>query len=213
MSRWLWLAVGLLVLSGSAALRAVCFRNFHVPTGAMANTIVPGDFLFADMVAYGVRFPFTDHVLFGERLPARGDIIVFRFPEDRTRMFIKRVIGLPGETLAVRGRGVYIGGRLLPESYTLFDMPFGEPESAAASPRPRLEDAEPGDAPVTSYGPVKVPERSLFVMGDNRYNTRDSRYWGFLPLDDVRGKAWRIYFSRDPSTNEIRWGRIGQALR
>jgi signal peptidase I len=149
-------------------------------------------YLVANKAAYGVRLPLLPSV-FGASVPARGDVIVFLFPEDRERMFIKRVIALPGEEVEVREKTVYIEGRALVEPYARFGAEYGLPRYG--------------------FGPERVPADSLFVLGDNRDNSRDSRFWGFLPLADVRGRATTVYFSWDKTVSRVRWDRIGRAIR
>ena len=156
----------------------------------MAPTVMLGDYVVANMVAYGVRLPFVSEVFFGPRVPHRGDVVVYRFPEDPSRMFLHRVIGLPGEQLEIRDKTVLIDGRPLEETYTLF-----------------AEDAHRG------FGPERVPDGHLFILGDNRDNARDSRFWGFLKVEEVRGKVWRIYFSKNLQDGGVRWDRIGRVIR
>jgi signal peptidase I len=179
-------ALPALLFVGAAAR----FRAFSVPTGAMTPAILPGDRIFADMAAYGSHHEGGS----ATAVPRRGDIIVFLYPEDRRRYFVERVIGLPGETIEIRDRAVYVDGRRLDEPYASFLDDDTVPE--------RL-----------GWGPLEVPGDSLFVLGDNRDNSRDSRYWGFLPLTDVRGRARVVYFSWDAAEGRVRWERLGLALR
>ncbi|HVZ21351.1 MAG TPA: signal peptidase I, partial [Vicinamibacterales bacterium] len=129
----------------------------------------------------------------------RGDILVFKYPEDPNRDFIKRTIGLPGETVELRNKVVYINGKPLDEPYVHFLFPADGAESTPFDVR-------------QNYGPVTVPPDHYFMMGDNRDNSEDSRYWGFMPRDYVKGKALFIYFSLDENTpglfTNVRWGRI-----
>jgi signal peptidase I len=175
-----------------SAFRTACVQTFQVPTGAMDPTIAPGDYILANKAAYGVRLPLMSSV-HGESVPARGDVIIFLFPEDRERMFIKRVIGLPGEEVEVREKTVYVDGRALAEPYARFGAEHGSSRYG--------------------FGPERVPPDSLFVLGDNRDNSRDGRFWGFLPLADVRGSATLVYFSWDAKASRVRWERIGRAIR
>jgi len=218
-----WTVFVVFSMVGLVGVRLFWLRPFKIPTGAMEKTILIGDCLLADMRAYGVRMPFTEQLLFGEKQPQRGDLIVFRFPEDPSRLFIKRVIGLPGETVAMRGPGVYINGRLLPESYALHGGgPFSEPAPLRERLPERLEDAaaDPENT-FRNYGPETVPAEALFVLGDNRDNSRDSRFWGFLPLHHVRGRVWCVYFSQEGARGassqqglgKVRWSRIGHRPR
>jgi signal peptidase I len=195
----------------------VRYQPFKIPTGAMQKTLLIGDHLWADNWAYDVRIPFLGKVLWVRREPQRGDVVTFLYPEERTRVFIKRVIGLPGETVAVRGKAVYIDGHLLKENYTYFGGGYGgEPVlEAAVAPEalPSLGEGEDEDeSPSTHFGPALVPAGHLFVMGDNRDNSKDSRYWGFLSRADLRGQAARLYWSQDPRRGTIRFRRIGQRI-
>jgi signal peptidase I len=205
---------GALLILGLVSLR-LRFQPFKMPTGGMEKTLLIGDHFLADNWAYDIRVPFSPTVLYARRNPQRGDIITFRFPEDRTRVFIKRVIGLPNETVAVRGHAVYIDCQLLkddPHAY-FFDS-RGEPvqeQVVAPNDLPIDGDADSHDA-VQHFGPVTVPEGHVFVMGDNRDNSRDSRYWGFLPREDVLGRASFIYWSQDRDTGEARFGRLGRRI-
>jgi signal peptidase I len=135
----------------------------------------------------------------------RGDVIVFKYPEQPDRDFIKRVIGLPGETVELRNKKVYIDGKPLDETYVHFIFP---PEENGESAAPDLPDFDL----TRTYGPVTVPERHYFMMGDNRDNSQDSRYWGFMPLDYVKGKALFVYFSLGDSPggllSNVRWKRM-----
>jgi signal peptidase I len=201
------------MVAGLVASRGLGYRAFQLPSVGMSKSVLRGDYLAADTMAYGLRIPLSSFVLF-ERRPQRGDIVVFRYPKDRKLVFIQRVVGLPGEQVAVRGAGVYIDGRLLAETYA----GFGGSLSTEPAPWPeplaeRLEDAVAGEGRARHYGPETVPAGHIFVLGDNRDHSLDSRYWGFVPLADVRGRAARVYFSRDPDTGRVRWERIGGALR
>jgi len=185
----------------SQALLTSVMKTAKVPTGGMERTVLVGDYIFVDMTAYGLRVPFTTYTVL-VRSPQRGDVIVFLFPEDRRRMFLKRVIGLPGETVEVRDTIVSIDGKTLPEAYAFFEAPHA--------------------AGHKGFPPERVPPGHLFVLGDNRDNSRDSRYWGFLPLSDVLGEAKGVYFSHElsrddrpgkPALEPIRWNRIGSLIR
>jgi signal peptidase I len=165
----------------------------------MEPTLLIGDHLLSDRMAYGYRLPLLDRPLSAPRLPTRGDVVIFLFPEDRTRMFIKRVVGLPGETVELRDRVVSIDGRPLDEPYVKYLQPPREPDEP---PRP-----------TDDWGPETVPPSHLFVLGDNRDNSKDSRYWGFVPVEDLRGKAKLVYLSLDEREGAIRWSRTGHVIR
>jgi signal peptidase I len=168
----------------------------------MENTLLVGDFLFVNKFLYGAKIPFTDSRLPGLREPRRGDIIVFKFPLDPRRDFIKRAIGLPGDTLEIRNRVVYVNGRPLEEPYVhSSDDRVRPPGLIDPASIPRAGNAD-------NYGPVRVPEGHLFMMGDNRQNSEDSRYWGFLDENLIKGKALIIYMSWDHERHRPRFGRI-----
>ncbi len=162
----------------------------------MEPTLLVGDHLLVNKFIYGIRIPYTDIKLFQYKKPERGDIIVFIFPKDRSKDFIKRVIGTQGEKVAIVHNKIYINDKLIDDPWGRFIMP-----------RTSIED----------YGPVRVPESSLFVMGDNRDNSQDSRFWGFVKLNEVKGKAFIIYFSWDSNARDllhkIRWMRFGKLIR
>jgi signal peptidase I len=158
-------------------------RAYKIASGAMKPTLEGGDRILVDF-------------LYDRERVKRGDILVFRFPQDESRDFIERVIGLPGERVEVRGRTVYINGSPLEEPYARYDD-FG--------PQGQFEGRE-------RFGPVRVPEGHLFMMGDNRDNSLDSRAWGFLNMDKVRGEAIVIYWSWDGGNTSVRWSRLGKLL-
>src|SRR6187397_2924562 len=167
-------------------IRTFVVQAFKIPTGSMENNLLIGDHLLVNKFVFGPTESALERTLLPIGTIQRGDIVVFKYPEEPERDFIKRVIGLPGETLEVREKKVYINGSPLVEPYAHYLQP-------AASPSEYHE--------VTSfdvrerYGPVTVPAGQYFVMGDNRDNSQDSRYWGFLPRDYVKGKALVIYWS------------------
>jgi len=177
-------------------IRAFIVQAFKIPSSSMEPTLLVGDHLLVNKFIYGIRIPYTDVKLFQYKKPGRGDIIVFIFPKDRSKDFIKRVIGTEGEKVAIVHNKIYINDKLIDDPWGHFTLS-----------RPSIED----------YGPVRVPESSLFVMGDNRDNSQDSRFWGFVQLNEVKGKALIIYFSWDSNAqdllNKIRWTRFGKLIR
>ncbi len=177
-------------------IRAFIVQSFKIPSSSMEPTLLVGDHLLVNKFIYGIRIPYTDTKLLQYKKPGRGDIIVFIFPKDRSKDFIKRVIGTEGEKVTIVHNKIYINDKLIDDPWGRFTMP-----------RTSIED----------YGPVRVPENSLFVMGDNRDNSQDSRFWGFVKLNEVKGKAFIIYFSWDSTAqdllNKIRWTRFGKLIR
>jgi signal peptidase I len=164
-------------------VRTWVVQAFKIPTGSMENNLLVGDHLLVNKFRYGPTTTKLEEMLLPVDSIHRGDVVVFKYPEDPERDFIKRVIGLPGETIEVRQKKVYVNGKPLDEPYVHFLQPAGE-----------YGEFAPFDVR-EQYGPVTVPEGHYFVMGDNRDNSQDSRYWGFLPRDYVKGKALLVYWS------------------
>ena len=187
-------------------VRTFVVQAFKIPTGSMENNLLIGDHLLVNKFVFGLEPSALERTLLPVRDIRRKDIVVFKYPEDPERDFIKRVIGLPGETLELKEKKVYINGTPLDEPYVHFLFPV---------------DATSGDLGEgtfdvrRSYGPVTVPEGHYFMMGDNRDNSQDSRYWGFMPQEYVKGKALFVYFSFGEGDSglsgllgNVRWGRI-----
>ncbi len=170
-------------------VRALVIQAFRIPTGSMEQTLLVGDYLLVNKFLYGARIPFVDVKLPAIREPQRGDIIVFRAPT-QDKDFIKRCIATEGEIVELRDNVVYIDGEPLEESYTYFE---GRPHKG-------------------NFGPVKVPKGHVFVLGDNRNNSQDSRYWGMLDVNRIKGKAMVLYFSWNNQKHWPRWTRIGRLL-
>ncbi len=186
-------------------IRTFIIQAFKIPSGSMEPTLLIGDHILVSKFSYGVHIPnvipfihlklFPDIVLFSE-MPERGDIIVFKFPKNEQRDFIKRVIGLPGDLIQVKSQKVYIN-----------DKPYEDP-SAFHSEAPSPDPIMPRD----DFGPMVIPDGHLFVMGDNRENSQDSRYWGVLDVKKVKGKALVIYWSWNTEDRWVRSDRFGQVL-
>lgn len=182
-------------------IRTFVVQAFKIPSGSMEDTLLIGDHLLVNKFVYGMQIPFTDTRILTIRHPQRGDILVFEFPEDeeksyfKRRDFIKRVVGTPGDTVEVRNKRVYVNG----ESYQVPQEIHKETNILPASLGSR-----------DFAGPLKVPEGSYFVMGDNRDRSYDSRFWGFVPEENIKGLAFIKYWSWDSQNNWPRWGRIGR---
>ena len=195
-------------------IRSFVVQAFRIPSGSMENTLLVGDFLFVNKFLYGARVPYTDLQLPAIRDPHRGDIMVFKFPEDTTKDFIKRLIGQPGDTLEIRDKVVWINGRPLDEPYVRF---MNERIRPRAWEEPNIVPAHAGNK--DNFGPVVVPPGHYFMMGDNRDNSADSRYWGFLDRSLIKGKAILIYWSWNPDEKLAgffptpRLNRIGRIIR
>lgn len=161
-------------------IRTFVIQAFKIPSGSMIPTLLVGDHILVNKFIYGVKIPFINKTIIPVNSPGREDVIVFIYPMDKSKDFIKRVIGLPGETLEMIDTKIYIDGKPYEDKYGVF----------SESREQRL--LIPGKS---NFGPVKVPNGHLFVMGDNRDNSHDSRFWGFVPLSSVKGKALIIYWS------------------
>ena len=178
-------------------VRTFIVQAFKIPTGSMENNLLIGDHLLVNKFVFAPTLTGLERVLLPIDPIRRGDILVFKFPEDPQRDFVKRVIGLPGETVEMRNKKMLINGTALDEPYAHFLFPV-ESEGGGAD----FTDA----GVQRNYGPVVVPEGQYFMMGDNRDNSQDSRYWGFLRRDYIKGKALFVYFSL--GEGGIRWSRL-----
>ena len=179
-------------------IRTFVVQAFKIPSGSMIKTLLIGDHILVNKFIYGVKNPFTRVTWIPIDSPKRGDVVVFIFPMDRSKDFIKRVIGLPGDEIKIVNKKVYVNGR-----------PFVDP--------PGVQHTDPNILPASvsprdNFGPIKVPPGKIFVMGDNRDQSFDSRFWGFVPLKDVKGKAFIIYWSWDSERFAPRLGRIGHLI-
>ncbi len=178
-------------------IRTFVVQAFKIPSGSMKNTLLIGDHILVNKFIYGIRIPFSNKTLIPIENPHRGDVVVFEFPEDPSKDFIKRVIGVGGDTVEVRDKVVYVNGKPLKHDPGIHTDPYDIP--GVLQPR-------------DNFGPVTVPKGKLFVMGDNRDHSYDSRFWGFVDLDELRGKAFMIYWSWDRDDFDVRWGRIGDMI-
>jgi len=179
-------------------IRQCGVQAFTIPSGSMMDTLLVGDYILVNKFLYGAELPFTDTHLPGLRKPERGDIVVFKYPNDETRDFIKRIVAVGGDTVQVVDNRVVLNGRLI-------DEPYIRPGSIPATPSTHCGYL---------YGcePTVVPQGAYFVMGDNRDNSQDSRYWGFVRREKIRGKAFLIYWSWNSETHWPRWSRLGNWL-
>jgi signal peptidase I len=186
-------------------VRTFVVQAFKIPTGSMENNLLIGDHLLVNKFVFAPTLSRAEETLLPIDPIRRGDILVFKYPEDPERDFIKRVIGLPGEVVELKDKKVYINGKPLDEPYVHFLFPL-DPSSP--------DSTEGGFDLRRTYGPATVPDAEYFMMGDNRDNSQDSRYWGFLRRDYVKGKALFVYFSFGeggsgiPLLGNVRWSRI-----
>ena len=191
-------------------IRTFVIQAFKIPSGSMEDTLLIGDHIIVSKFAYGLQVPKPAMInLFGAQVPffettlvpswghvERGDVIVFRFPVDRDKDFIKRVVGLPGDKVELRNKVIYING-------AKWDEHFGVNKGGMYG-----ESTEKN----IDFGPYVVPEGTVFVMGDNRDRSYDSRYWGPVPFKDIKGKALIIYWSWNRDDHWVRFGRIGNII-
>jgi signal peptidase I len=161
-------------------------QAFQIPTGSMEPTLLVGDFLLVNKLVYTNTDNPIDKLFLPRRPVRRQDIVVFKYPNELAKDFVKRVIGLPGETVEIRNKQVFINDKPLEEKYKVHN------DSQVIG---KSDYYQYSDSIRDNYGPVNVPAGHIFVMGDNRDNSADSRYWGFLPETYLKGRPWLIYFS------------------
>ncbi len=173
-------------------------QAFKIPSGSMIPTLLIGDHLFVNKFIYGVKIPFIRKTIIPVTDPKRGDVIVFIYPEDRSKDFIKRVIGIGGDKIEMKNKKLFINDQP-------YEDPFGVYDDDTIYPA----EVQPRD----NFGPLTVPQNSLFVMGDNRDHSLDSRFWGFVDLKDVQGKAFILYWSWDSEEKRVRWDRLAKLIK
>ena len=178
-------------------IRTFLICAYKIPSRSMVPTLQVGDHILVNKFIYGVKIPLLRRTIIPFREPQRGEIVVFIFPNDRSKDFIKRVIGVAGDKIEIKNKKIFINDREFKDSYGIFSDSLILPQSL-----------QPRD----NFGPVIVPEKSIFVMGDNRDESLDSRFWGFVDLKDVEGKAFVIYWSWNRDEHNLRWQRLGQLL-
>jgi signal peptidase I len=175
-------------------IRAYIMQAFKIPSGSMIPTLLIGDHILVNKFLYGTKIPFTDKKILIIRKPVKEDIIVFKYPENPQKDFIKRVIATEGDIIEERDKIVYVNGNMVSEPYTVhYDRYL----------------RHGGNDPRDNFGPLIVPKDKVFVMGDNRDQSYDSRYWGFVDMKEIRGKALIIYWSWDPD----KWARLNRIGR
>jgi len=178
-------------------IRTFIIQAFKIPSGSMKPTLQIGDHILVTKFIYGVKIPIIRKTLVSIGEPKRGDMVVFIYPEDRSKDFVKRVIGIGGDNIEIRNKKIYLNGLPYNDNYGVYTDDMIIP--GAAQPR-------------DNFGPVTVPPGSIFVMGDNRDQSYDSRFWGFVDLHDVLGKAFIIYWSWNNDEHNVRWRRLGNLL-
>jgi len=172
-------------------IRTFVVQAFKIPSGSMKPTLLVGDHILVNKFIYGIKIPFTDKTIIELGKPKRGDVVVFKYPLDRKKDYIKRVIGLPGDKVELVNKQLFINGRLIDDPHASYSF-YGN---------------------LRNFGPVAVPAQHLFVMGDNRDESSDSRVWGFVPYAYLKGKAFFIYWSWDREDFGVRWSRLGDLVR
>ena len=185
-------------------IRTFVVQAFKIPTGSMENNLLIGDHLLVNKFVFGPTLSGLEQTLLPIDPIARREVVVFKYPEEPERDFIKRVIGLPGETIELRNKRVFVNGQPLDEPYVHFLEPPDDSESG---------DPDHTDFDVRRrYGPVTVPLNHYFVMGDNRDNSQDSRYWGFLPRDYIKGRALMVYWSYEADREDYQRSGFGEQV-
>jgi len=186
----------------AVVIRTLVIQAYKIPSRSMVPTLLIGDHLLVNKFVYGIKIPVIRTILLPVSNPERGDIIVFIYPNDRSKDYIKRVIGVAGDKIEIKNKNIFINDKLYKDGFGIYSDSVVYP--AMVQPR-------------DNYGPVVVPGNSLFVMGDNRDESADSRFWGFVDLKDVEGKALLIYWSwnseEENLLKKVRWERIGNLLK
>ena len=185
-------------------IRSFAVQAFKIPSGSMLETLQIGDHILVNKFIYGIKIPFLKSAIISGKKPEHNDIIVFIPPHDPDKDFIKRVVGVEGDIVEIRDKQLYINNKKITGGYEIFSDPSVMPKNSNRGIR-------------DNFGPVKVPANSLFCMGDNRDTSYDSRFWGFVDLKAVKGKAFMIYWSWNSKNsgsflNYVRWNRFGQII-
>jgi signal peptidase I len=213
----------LILIVSAVLLRVFVVQAYQIPSASMEDTLLVGDFLIGNKLAFGAPLPLTNARLPGYRFPRNGEIVIFKFPHDREREFIKRCVALPGQTVEIKDKVLYVDGNrtIDPDRSKYVD--------------PRILPKESANGVRDNYGPITVPPDHYFLVGDNRDNSDDSRFWGFVPKDLIVAKASNIYFSWAPDpdaptykgvsslpglvfynlthfVDRVRWSRIGKSV-
>jgi len=200
-------------------LRSFLFEPFRIPSGSLEPTLLVGDFILVNKYHYGIRLPVIHKKIYELAVPSRGDIVVFRWPPNPSIDFIKRVIGIPGDKVSYIDKTLYINGMKIPQEFKQYAIDEEDNNRAINVVEKRenllgLSHSIYQDPDKVSYDfrDIVVPKGMYFVMGDNRDNSADSRFWGFVPDDNIVGKASFVWMSWNSSDYGIRWGRIGGRL-
>jgi signal peptidase I len=219
---WDWIRSVAIAFALFLVIRTFGVEAFKIPTSSMENTLLVGDFLLVNKATYGSEVPGLGLRLPPLREPRHGDVIVFSPPHEPDKNYVKRLVGVPGDTLEMRNKILFLNGLPLPEPYARYIDRAGDAvhpgmgwqsNHLIASPRRGYHPSR------DNWGPLVVPPRRFFVLGDNRDNSEDSRYWGFVDRDSIRGRPWFVYYSFDPNAavpspwaRAVRWGRVGRSI-
>ena len=179
-------------------IRTFVVQAFKIPSGSMKQTLQIGDHILVNKFIFGVKIPYWNKTIIPVTSPQRDDIIVFKYPLDPKKDFIKRVIGVGGDIIESRDKQLFVNHKPLHQDFSV----HSDPRILSGNNKPR-----------DNFGPITVPDNALFVMGDNRDESFDSRFWGFVDLKAVNGKAFVIYWSWDSRNFGVRWNRLGRLLR
>jgi signal peptidase I len=220
-------------------VRTFLIEAYRIPSGSMIPALLVGDWLFVNKLVYGPKVPFTDVHLPGYGEPRRGEVVVFTSPpqpdlaaigEDPKPTLVKRLVGMPGDTIYMREGLLYVNGLPQRQGYAAAANPRGDPNETSPlmewQKEVQIRGTRFGQPPTTptndNWGPLLLPARRFFMMGDNRYQSKDSRYWGLVPRENVKGRPMFVYYSYVPSSDsdrpmsfltDIRWGRLGHWIR
>lgn len=201
-------------------LRAFLYEPFRIPSGSLEPTLLMGDFILVNKYDYGVRLPVLHKKIMDRRLPERGDVVVFRWPPNTSYDFIKRVIGLPGDKISYINKELFVNGQKVPQTYIKKSM--AQDEGGGEWPAIEKKENLLGIEHLIFIDPAKnsrnfsditVPPNMYFVMGDNRDDSADSRFWGFVPEKNLVGRAVLIWMSWGGLHDGVRWQRVGQKIR
>jgi signal peptidase I len=178
-------------------IRTFVVQAFKIPSGSMEPTLLIGDHILVNKFIYGIKIPFTSIQLLPLQKPQKGDVVVFIYPLDPSKDFIKRVVAVEGDTVKITNKKLFINGAEAADSHAVYK------EDTVFPAEVQKRD---------NFGPVTVPPGNIFVLGDNRDRSLDSRVWGFVPLGELRGKAFIIYWSWNSQETNVRWNRIGHLI-
>ena len=206
-------SIGGIILT-ALIIKSTIVEAYQIPTGSMEDTILVGDFILGNKFIFGIRIPGTTWRLPAFKDPKQGDIIIFRYPRDPSQNYIKRAIATGGHTVQIKDKRVYVDDKIaiFPEYGKFTDLNTRKPSLQEGLIYPK------GSGNRDNYGPIEVPDGYIFVMGDNRDESYDSRYWGLVPEENILGEGMIIYWSWDKSIplynifEKVRWSRIGSIL-